>query len=201
LNLVCWFWRRRFLKFFSAFLLFRYYLPLGKGYPLGLYKLESPSPKNDLCQVWLKLAQWFCRRRFLNDPIPFLHFCDHLPFEEDLVLYLNKLKFPSPKDNLYQVSLNLVCWFWRTRFLKFFSAFLLFRYYLPLETGDPLHFNKLESPPPKNDLCQVWLKLAQWFWRRSRKCKSLQTARRTDRRQTDDRQTAIRIAHLSFQLR
>jgi hypothetical protein len=45
-------------------------------------------------------------------------------------------------------------------------------------------------------LCQVWLKLAQWFWRRSRKCKSLQTHRRTD-----DGQRAIRIAHLSFQLR
>jgi hypothetical protein len=93
-----------FLKiFFSAFLLFHKNLPLEKGYPLHMTKLESPSPKNDLCQVWLKLAQWFWRRRFLNDPTPFLHFCDYLPFEEDLVLYLNKLKFPSPKYNLYQV--------------------------------------------------------------------------------------------------
>jgi hypothetical protein len=25
-----------------------------------------------LCQVWLKLALWFWRKRFLNDPIPFL---------------------------------------------------------------------------------------------------------------------------------
>jgi hypothetical protein len=96
---------------------------------------------------------------------------------------LNKLEFPSPKDNLYQVWLNLASWFWR-RFLKMFSVFLLFRYYLPLEKGYPLRLNKLESPPPKNDLCQVWLKLAQWFWRRSRKCKSLQTDGQTDR-QTD----------------
>jgi hypothetical protein len=51
-------------------------------------------------------------------------------------------------------------------------------------------------PSPKNDLCQVWLKLAQWFWRRSPKCKSLQTDR-----QTDTGQRAIRKAHLSFQLR
>jgi hypothetical protein len=35
------------------------------------------------------------------------------------------------------------------------------------------HLYKLESPPPKYDLCRVWLKLAQWFWRRSRICKSL----------------------------
>jgi hypothetical protein len=103
LNLVCWFWLRRFLKNFSAFLLFRYYLPLEKGYPLYLNKLESPSPKDDLCQVWLKLAQWFWRRRLLNDPIPFFHFCDYLPLEEDLALYWNKLEFPLPKDNLYQV--------------------------------------------------------------------------------------------------
>jgi hypothetical protein len=26
---------------------------------------------------------------------------------------LNKLEFPSPKNNLYQVWLNLACWFWR----------------------------------------------------------------------------------------
>jgi hypothetical protein len=38
--------------------------------------------------------------------------------------------------------------------------------------------------------------LAQWFWRRSRKCKSLQTDR-----QTDAGQRVIRKAHLSFQLR
>jgi hypothetical protein len=94
----------------------------------------------------------------------------------------------------------LACWFWRRRFLKILSVFLLFCYYLPLERGNPLPLNKLESPPPKDDLCQVWLKLAQWFWRRSQKCKSLQTDRRTDG-QTDDGQKAIRIAHLSFQLR
>ena len=25
---------------------------------------KSPSPKDALCKVWLKLAQWFCRRRW-----------------------------------------------------------------------------------------------------------------------------------------
>jgi hypothetical protein len=153
---------------------------LEQGYPLCLYKLKSPTPKDDLCQVWLKLAKWFWRRRFLNDTTPFLHFCDYLPFKEDLALYLNKLEFPSSKDNLYQVSLNLAYWFWRRRFLKIFNVYLLFRYYLPLEKGYPLHLNKHESPSPKDDLCQFWLKLAQWFWRRSRKCKSLQTDGKTD---------------------
>jgi hypothetical protein len=54
-------------------------------------------------QVWLKLAHWFWRRRFLNDPTPFLHFCDYLPFKEDLALYLYKLEFPLPKDKVNQV--------------------------------------------------------------------------------------------------
>jgi hypothetical protein len=103
LNLACKFWRRRFLKKISAFSLFRYYLPLERCYPLSLNKLESPSPNDDLCEVWLKLAQWFLRIRFLNDPTPFLHFCDYLPFEEDLALYLNKLELPLPKDSLYLV--------------------------------------------------------------------------------------------------
>jgi hypothetical protein len=89
----------------------------------------------------------------------------------------------------------LACWFWRRRFLKIVSVFLLFCDYLPLEKSNPLQFNNLESPSPKDHLCQVWLKLAQWFWRRSRKCKSLPTDGRTDGRR------AIRIAHLSFQLR
>jgi hypothetical protein len=75
---------------------------LEKGYTLLLKKLESSPSKDNLCQVWLKLAQWFWRR-FLNDPTLFLHFCDYHPFEENLTLYLNKPEFPSPKDNLYQV--------------------------------------------------------------------------------------------------
>ena len=44
--------------------------------------------------------------------------------------------------------------------------FSLFQNNLPLEKGGALHLNKLESPSPKDGLCQVWSKLAQWFWRR-----------------------------------
>ena len=37
--------------------------------------------------------------------------------------------------------------------------------YLPLEKGRAIHLNKLESLSTKDALYQVWLKLAQWFWR------------------------------------
>jgi hypothetical protein len=50
-----------------------------------------------------------------------------------------------------------------------FTVFLLFCYFLPLEKDVPFYLNKLEFPHPKDDLCQVWLKLAQCFWSRSRK--------------------------------
>jgi hypothetical protein len=77
----------KIFKNFLCIFTLRYYLPLERGYPLPLKTLESSSFKDDLCQVWLKLvAQWFWRKRFLDDHIPFLHFCDFLPFQKDLAL-------------------------------------------------------------------------------------------------------------------
>ena len=34
-----------------------------------------------------------------------------------------------------------------------------------MDKGTALHLNKLESPLPKDALCQVSLKLALWIWR------------------------------------
>jgi hypothetical protein len=95
---------------------------------------------------------------------------------------LDKTESPSHKDNLYQVGLNLTCWFWR-RFKKKISVFLHNLYCLPLEKGNSLHLIKLEIASPKDDLYKIWLKLVQWLWR-----KSLQTDRWTDR-WTDERRT------------
>ena len=39
--------------------LFCYYLQLEEGMTLHLKKLESPSPKNAMWQVWLELDMWF----------------------------------------------------------------------------------------------------------------------------------------------
>jgi hypothetical protein len=51
----------------------------------------------------VKIDPVVVEKKILNDPIPFLHFCDYLPLEEDLALYLNKREFPSSKHNVYQV--------------------------------------------------------------------------------------------------
>ena len=131
-------------------------------------------------------------------PTPFLHFCEYHPFEKDLALDFYNFEFALPKDGLYQVLLKLACWFCR-RFLKIFSQFLLFRYYLPLGKGGVLHLYNSKSSLPKDDLCQLWLKLAKRFWKISWKCKSLTDRHQTDG-QTDDGQKAIRKAHLSLRL-
>ena len=117
-----WFWsagygEEDFLNF-SVCLLFCYYLPLEMSYPLHLNRFKSVLSKDNLCQVWSKLAKWFWRRRFLNEHTLFLHFWDYLPFEADLALCFNNLEFPLPKHNLYQVWLHLAFWFWRRGFLK-----------------------------------------------------------------------------------
>jgi diadenosine tetraphosphatase ApaH/serine/threonine PP2A family protein phosphatase len=67
----------------------------------------------------LQLAQWFWRRRFLNDHTQFSHFWDYLPLEEGKALCLHKLDSPSPKDDLYQVWMKLAQWFWRRKFYFF----------------------------------------------------------------------------------
>ena len=146
-------------------------------------KCESLSPKDALCQVCLKLALWFLRR-FLKFVNVFSLFRYYLPLEKGLALHLNKYESPSPKDALCQVWLKLALLFLRRRFLKFVNVFSLFHYYLTLEKGGALHLNKLESSLPKDALCQVWLKLAQWFLRRRGKCEKF-----TDRRTMDNRRS------------
>ena len=58
--------------------------------------------------------------------------------------------------NLVEIGLVVL----EKKIFKFVNVFWLFRNYLPLEKGGTLYLNKLDA------LCQVWLKLAQWFWRR-----------------------------------
>ena len=122
---------------------------------LHLKKLKSPSPNDALCEDWLKLAQWFWRRGFLNFVNGFSRL-NYLPLEKDRAHHLNKLKSPSSKDAFCQVWLKLTQWLWRRRFFKFVILCLLFRNYLPFKKGSALHLTKLESPSPKEFGCN-WL--------------------------------------------
>ena len=72
------------------------------------------------------------------------------------------------------------------KIFKISQCISLFRNYLPLEKGGAFHLNKLESTSPIDALCQVWLKLAQRFWRR-----------KVYDNNDDDGQIFIRKDHLS----
>ena len=129
---------------------------------LHLNKLESSSVQN----VWLKLAQWFLRGRFLKILMYFCYvFCYNPPLEKGGALLLNRLQSHLPKDALYHFIWNWPIGSGVKKSFNFINFFLLFCYYLPLEKGGDLPMNKLESPSSKNALCQVWLKFALWFYR------------------------------------
>ena len=106
----------------------------------------------------------------------------------------------------YAMLSYAVVWYWKYGMLWDVNAMLWVCYAVVyvLKDKHSTSVNKIDSPLPKVALCQVWLNLAQWFWRRRWKCESLQTDWQTDGQrdgQTDHRQQAIRKAHLSCQLR
>ena len=74
-------WEVDFWKFVNVFSLFRNYHPLEKGWALHLNKLRSPSSKDVLCQVWMKLVQLFLSRFFFNVVNVFLLLHNYLPLE------------------------------------------------------------------------------------------------------------------------
>jgi hypothetical protein len=96
LNLASWYGEKE-LKIFSVFFYSFEIISLWRGViPFAWTNLNPPppSPKDDFCQTWLRLARWFWRR-FLNDPTPFPHFWDYLRFEEELTW--TKLNSLHPK--------------------------------------------------------------------------------------------------------
>ena len=56
--------------------------PLGKRCGPSFVQIESSSPKDDFCQVWLKLTPWFWRRKFLNFVNEFLVFRNYLTLKK-----------------------------------------------------------------------------------------------------------------------
>ena len=79
--------------------------------------------------------------------------------------------------------MQLALRFWR-RILKLsIDVFLICCFFPPLRKGVALHLNRLEFPLHRDVLCQVWLNLAQWFWRRRQKHEKFTTTtwRTTDK--------------------
>ena len=100
-------------------------------------KLESSSPKDALCQVWLKMAHWFWRRRFSKVAnVVFSLCCYYLPLKKCMAPNLNKFEFPLPKNTLCHVLLKIAHRFWSCQ--HFFNLY----YYLPWEKGQGSLFER-----------------------------------------------------------
>ena len=117
-------------------------------------EIESHSPKDALCQVWLKLAQWFWRKRFLNFAILYLS-----PLGTESALHLNKLKSPSPKDTLGQISLKLAKWFLRRRFFIYFQYNFAISQLSPLGKKKDPSFEPTWIPINQRNVVQSFVKI------------------------------------------
>ena len=113
------------------------------------------------------------------------------PIGATLGTAMNNFCSSSNKVSTYYITWLFSFWIWRRRCLKFawfwpFGA-------LPLgpHGGHTYYLNNFESPTPKDDSCQVWLKSNHLFSRRRWKCKKF----------TDDGRKRTAIAHSSLRLR
>ena len=96
----------------------------------------------------------------------FLLFRNNLSLEKSLVLFFEQTWIPATKGCFGSEEEDFLIFFFFILFVfddKIFADW--FRNYLSLDKIVALYLNKLESPLPKEVLCQVWLNLARWFWR------------------------------------
>ena len=74
---------------------------------LLLKKIESPLPKDFICQLELKLCQWFWRIRIVKVVNVILLCCYYISLKIGHCSYFNKFKSSLPNDALCQVWLKL----------------------------------------------------------------------------------------------
>ena len=126
---------------------------------LHLKKLKSLSPK-DACAKFGWNWPSASGEDFLISSMYFRYFVINSPWKRAKHFIWTIL-------NPCHLPVRLLCakfdWNWPSGsgeedFLISSMFFSLFRNYLPLEKGGALYLNKLESPSPKDALCQVWLK-------------------------------------------
>ena len=88
-----------------------------------VHKIKTLSPNDALCFV--EFGTYLRRRSFFYVIESFSLFRLNLPLEKGVAPYLNKLKFPLPKDALGLIYLKLAQWFWIGRFLNVVNVFSL----------------------------------------------------------------------------
>ena len=133
---------------------------------------ESPASKDDSCKVWSKSDQAFSRSRWNSY---FLHrapspacYPPQGPIGATLGTAMNNLYSSPKKVSTHYITWLYYFWIWRRR--------LNFAHFGPWgpspwapHGSHMYHMNNCESPAPKDDCCQVWLKSDHAFFSRSRR--------------------------------
>ena len=120
---------------------------------LNLNKLEFSSPKNTLCQIWLKFVQWFWIRKMIfkfRQLIILFRKYMYLPLERAGPYFFRNVNFLHSRMLCAKSSWNWPSGSGKEIFFKFCQCILVISYYLSLEMGGNLHLNKRESPSPKD---------------------------------------------------
>ena len=161
-KLAKWLWRR----FFNLENVFCYFVTISPGkkvWPLIWINLSrSLSPQGALCQVWLKLAQWFWR----NHINVFSQFHNYLPLEKGVALHLNNL------ESFTQGYIVSICFaeigsvVLENKSSKFCQDIFSISFLSPLGKGYAPSFKQEWIPFTNWCFVPSILKLAQWFWRK-----------------------------------
>ena len=119
-----------------------------RAWPFIWKKLESSSPKNALCQVWLKMAQWFWRWRFFKSSQCIFAISKLSPLEKGVAFHLNNLNPLHPRMLCAKFGLSWTSGSWGEDFLKFSVYFYYFTIISPLGRAWPFirtNFNPLHQ--------------------------------------------------------
>ena len=136
---------------------------------------ESPAPRDDSCQVWLKSDHAFSRRRwnsyFLQRAPSPTCYPPQGPIGATLETVMNNFYSSPNKVSTHYIIWLFSFWIWRRRCLKFAWFWPFWALPLGPHGGHTYYLNNFESPTPKDDSCQDWLKPNHAFSRRRWKYK------------------------------
>ena len=159
---------KKILKFHQCIFAISSFSPLGKGWGLSFDYTWIPIIQKWFLSSLVEICPVFRRRflsvNFVNEFVPIslssLEKGQGPSFEQTWILFTQGCFVQS----LVKFGLQIL----EKIHSNFVDVFLLFCYFPMFKKDKTLHFKTLESPSHihVDALCQVWLKLAQWFLRR-----------------------------------
>ena len=144
-----------FLNFINVFSQFRNYLPLEKGRALKLRNLNPLHPRMFCAKFGWNWSSGSGEEDFYIFVNIFYYFIFICPWKRAGPFIWTNLNPLYPRMPCAKFSWNWLSGSGEEDFEILVNIFSIFHNYLPLEKGGALRLKKLESPLPKDALCQV----------------------------------------------